>query len=80
METRFKEVFDYCADNIERLEKRISRAFCRHIERGIPIYLANEGLTLEIQDSIDEWCDLEEVDSDQIDIEEFMEWVIDNIA
>ena len=79
MEQHFSDILDYCKDNIERFENRLNRAFCKHIEKGIPFYLANESFTLAIQDSIDEWCDLEEVDVDLIDVEEFLYWALDNL-
>lgn len=78
MEQYFSDILDYCKDNVERFETRLNRAFCKHIERGIPLYLANESFTLAVQDSIDEWCDLEEVDTDLIDIEDFLYWALDN--
>lgn len=78
MENYFVDILDYCKDNIERFETRLNRAFCKHIERGIPLYLANESFTLAVQDFIDEWCDLEEVDTDLIDVEDFLYWALDN--
>lgn len=79
MEQHFADILDYCKDNIRGFETRLNKAFCRHIERGIPLYLANESFTLAVQDSLDEWGEFEEVDADSIDVEEFLYWALDNL-
>ena len=73
----YNSILDYCKDNIENFEKKLSRAFIKHIERGIPLYLANESFTLAVQDSIDEWGEFEEIDTDEIDVEDFLIWALD---
>lgn len=79
MEQHFADILDYCKDNVRGFETRLNKAFCRHIEKGIPFYLANESFTLAVDDSIEEWCELEEVDNDLIDTEEFLYWALDNL-
>lgn len=79
MEQHFADILNYCNDNIKGFENRLNRAFCRHFEQRIPLYLASESLTLAVQDCIDEWCDCEEVDSDLIDVEEFLDWASNEI-
>lgn len=79
MEKYFADILDYCKDNIERFETRLNKAFCKHIEKGIPFYLANESFSLAVQDSLDEWGEFEDVETDSIDVEEFLYWALDNL-
>lgn len=71
MNEYFTALLDYCRENVESFDKRFSRAFCRHIERCIPIYLACPSFTDEVSDAIDEYCDIEDIEPNDIDIEEF---------
>ena len=77
MGTYYFSILEYCKGNIEDFDEKLSRAFIKHIERGIPLYLANDSFTLSVQDCIDEWGEFEEIDTDEIDVEDFLIWALD---
>ena len=65
-----KEMVQYIIDNVEDFEPRYQHALSIIGRDRCPIWQADQSLYMEMQDTLDDWCNDNEDNSDLYDVNE----------
>lgn len=65
-------VAEYVSANVEDYFEKVTYALGRMDRFRCPLYLADRALYIEIMDAVDDYCQDNDLDPDEIDIEEII--------
>ena len=66
MEEMYKSLAEYCRENIEDYDEKVSYALGQIDKWRAPLHMVDNSLFMEISDAIDDWCDENDYDVDEV--------------
>lgn len=71
-----KEIAAFVRNNIEDYEERLQLALKRMDRMRCPMRMADDGLYDEMCDAVEDWCEDNDIDFYEIDLEELIDEII----